>query len=220
MVYLSDPAKRNYGHYFMNWLPLIAVFSAYAYSTIQEKVFSRLTNWSDSFYAILSLACGILFFVLSGRLSEYGIGIDRFFSSSDRELRSPVSIYVENHTNPGDYVLFWSTHPGENLMSHRDAPHAALYYPMMVKSKISDQLNKDFFEEIKRNKPVLIVDMGRLTIPSLDPVEREKQKLYRLYPPFPPDNLDDVLNYISENYYLDAIVKKLPVYRLRGSTSP
>lgn len=217
VVYLSDPAKRNYDHYFMNWLPLIAVFAAYAYSTISEKVISRLTNRSDSFYAVLSLVCGILFFVASGRASKYALGVDRFFSSPEPELRSPISIYVENHTNPGEYVLFWSTHPGENLMSYRDAPQSALFYPMMVKSKISDQLNEDFFEDIKRNKPVLIVDMKRLTIPSLDPVERKEQKLYGLYPPFPPDNLDDVLNYIAENYYLDAIIKELPVYRLRGS---
>ena len=220
VVYLSDPAKRNYGHYFMNWLPLIAVFSAYVYSTILEKLSSRLTNRPDSFYVVLSLACGILFFVLSGRASEYAAGIDRFFSWPDRELRSPVSIYVENHTNPGEYVLFWSTHPGENLMSHRDAPHTALFYPMMVKSSISDELNEDFFEDIKRNTPVLIVDMRRLTIPSLDPGVREEQKLNGIYLSSPPDNLDDVLNYISENYYLDAIIKELPIYRLRGSIKP
>jgi len=218
--YLTDPAKRNYGHYFMNWLPFIAIFAAYAYSTISVKVFSKLASRSDSFYALLFLACGILFFLLSGRASRYSIAINRFFSSPDRESRSPISIYVENHTNPDEYVLFWSTHPGENLMSHRDAPISALYYPKLVKSKISDQLNKDVFEDIKRNKPVLIVDMGRLTIPSLDPLEREQQKLQGLYPPFPPDNLDKVLDYISENYYLDAVIKDLPVYRLHGSIKP
>ena len=219
-IYLSDPAKRNYSHYFMNWLPFIALFSAYAYSIISGKLFSKSLNRPDSFYVILSLACSILFFIASGRASKYGIAIDRFFSSPDRELRSPISIYVENHTRPDEYVLFWSIQPGENLMSKRDAPQSALFYPMMVKSKISDQLNENFFEDIKRNKPVLIVDMKRSIVPSLDPIEREQQKIFSLYLPFPPDNLEDVLKYISENYYLDAIIKEMPVYRLYGSTRP
>jgi hypothetical protein len=224
-VYLSDPAKRNYGHYFMNWLPFIGVLSAFAFHTVQEKLLPNKEQRSDvsgqpsSFlFPLSSLLITLAIFITTGRASTYLKAFDRLFTSSERELRSPIAIYVDNHTNPGEYVLFWATHPGENFMSRREAPMTALFYPNMVDSEISDRLNADFFEDIKRNQPVLIVDMGRLTIPSLDPAKREEQKSIGVYPTNPPDNLDEVLAFIAENYYLENIIKDKPVYRLNGTS--
>lgn len=228
-VFLSDPAKRNYGHYFMNWLPFIGVLSAFAFHTFQEKIFpqqekqpSAVNGQPSSFIFLLSsLVLALAIFITTGRASSYIKAFDRLFTSSERELRSPIAIYVDNHTNPGEYVLFWATHPGENFMSRREAPMTALFYPNMVNtSEIAQHLNDDFFEDIKRNQPVLIVDMGRLTIPSLDAATREEQKSMGVYPTDPPDNLDDVLKYIEENYYLEAVIKERPVYRLRGTSEP
>lgn len=217
-VFLSDPAKRNYGHYFMNWLPFIGVLSAYMlHSILQATGFKLQDSRLSSLVTLPSFLIVLLFLTLSGRASTYVKAFDRLFTSPERELRSPISIYVENHTNPGEYVLFWATHPGENFMSHRDAPYSTLFYPMMVDSEISDRLNADFFADIQRNRPVLIVDMGRLTIPSLDPVKREEQKSIGVYLTGPPDNLDEVLQYIEENYFLEAVIKEKPVYRLHGS---
>lgn len=225
-VYLSDPAKRNYGHYFMNWLPFIGVLSAFAFHTVQEKIKPAAARFplSTSHFPLstaLSFLIALLFFTLSSRASTYIKAFDRLFTSSERELRSPIAIYVDNHTNPGEYVLFWATHPGENFMSRREAPMTALFYPNMVNSsEIAQRLNADFFEDIKRNQPVLIVDMGRLTIPSLDPAKREEQKSIGVYPTNPPDNLDEVLAFIAENYYLENIIKDKPVYRLNGTSEP
>ena len=222
-IYLSDPAKRNYGHYFMNWLPFIALLSAFAFHTFQEKIFPKKENQSlpSFFFPLSSLVLALAFFITTGRASAYIKAFDRLFTSSERELRSPISIYVDNHTNPGEYVLFWATHPGENFMSYREAPMTALFYPNMVNSsEIAQRLNADFFEDIQRNQPVLIVDMGRLTIPSLDPTVREEQKAIGVYPTNPPDNLDEVLEYIEENYTLVAVIKERPVYRLNGTSEP
>lgn len=113
-VFLSDPAKRNYGHYFMNWLPFIALLSAFAFRTFQEKILSKKSIRSSSlifhpsFPALLSLLIALAFFTLSGRAAAYLKALDRLFTSPERELRSPIAIYVENHTNPGEFVLFWA----------------------------------------------------------------------------------------------------------------
>jgi hypothetical protein len=219
-VFLSDPAKRNYGHYFMNWLPFIALLSGYALHIFQEKLVSPKNN-PPSFLPLFSLLfISLAFFVFNGRAVTYQKALDRLFTSSESELRSPVAIYVENHTRPGEYVLFWATHPGENFMSRRDAPHSSLFYPMLVDSEISERLNDDFFDDIKRNTPVLVVDMGRLTIPSLNPQKREEQIAGGLGWMFPPDNLEEVLRFIEENYYLEAVIKEKPIYRLRGTSKP
>lgn len=227
-VFLSDPAKRNYGHYFMNWLPFIGVLAAFAFHTVQEKLSSNNEQWSafsnqqsSFFFTLSSLVLAISIFITTGRASTYITAFDRLFTSAERELRSPVSIYVENHTSPGDYVLFWATHPGENFMSRRDTPVTALFYPNMVNtSEIAQRLNDDFLNDLQNNPPVLIVDMGRLTIPSLDPSKREEQKSMGVYPTDPPDNLDKVLTFISENYHLENIIKDKPVYRLNGTIVP
>lgn len=224
-VVLSDLAKRNYGHYFLNWLPFIALLSAFVLKTVEEKIFVKKEQLSVIYarteflpHISLVIACGIFF--TAGYASAYMKALDRFFTSSDRELRSPVAIYVDNHTNPGEYVLFWATNPGEYFMARRNAPNAALFYPYLVGSEVADQLNEDYLEGIIRNKPVLIVDLGRLSVPSLDPVKREEQKKIGVYPADPPENLDEVLKYIEENYYLEAIVKEKEVYRLHGSNEP
>lgn len=222
-VFLSDPARRNYGHYFMNWLPFIGILAAYALHSILQVARYRLQSYKlqvtrrSLLVTLPSLFLALLFFILSGRAFGYVKAFNRLLFSSEKELRSPVSIYVENHTDPGEYVLFWATHPGENLMSHRDAPYSTLFYPNLVASDIADRLNDDFLADLQRNRPVLIVDMGRLTIPSLDPAKREEQKAMGVYPTHPPDNLDEVLKYIEDNYYLEAVIKDKPVYRLHGT---
>ena len=224
-VFLSDLAKRNYGHYFMNWLPFIALLSAYVLKTTIEKFPLKkeqqsFTDAQTNFLPITSLviACGI--FIANGHASVYMKAVDRFFTSADRELRSPIAVYVDNHTNPGEYVLFWATNPGEYFMARRNAPNAALFYPYLVGSEVADQLNEDYLEGIIRNKPVLIVDLGRLSVPSLDPAKREEQKKIGVYPADPQKNLDEVLKFIEENYYLEAVVKEKEVYRLNGSKAP
>jgi hypothetical protein len=218
-VYLSDPAKRNYGHYFMNWLPFIGVLSAFAFHTFQEKL--KLPTANHQLPTALSLLITLAIFITTGRFSTYIKAFDRLFTSSERDLRSPIAIYVDNHTNPGEYVLFWATHPGENFMSRRDTPVTALFYPNMVNtSEIAQRLNDDFLNDLQTNSPVLIVDMGRLTIPSLDPAKREEQKAMGVYPTNPPDNLDEVLTFIAENYHLENIIKDKPVYRLNGTSEP
>lgn len=221
-ILVSDLARRSYGHYFINWLPFIALLSAFAFLTVQEKFLPPKNNQpaQPSFILLSSLLIALALFAFSGSAAKYAKALDRFFNSPDRELRSPISIYVENHTNPGETVLFWATHPGENFMARRDAPMSNLFYPILVDSEISDRLNDDFLEDLKNNTPVLVVDMQRLTIPSLDPVRREEQKIGGIYPANPPHNLDEVLKFIEENYYLEAIIKEKPVYRLHGTTGP
>ena len=221
-VYLSDPAKRNYGHYFMNWLPFVALSSAFAFHTFQHRLprISKNIRLPATFAPFLSFIASLIFLLLSGRAATYQKAFDRLINGPERELRSPVSIYVENHTHPGETVLFWATHPGENFMSRRDAPYSTLFYPMLVDSEISDRLNADFLDDIKRNPPVLIVDMSRLTIPSLNPQKRAEQIAIGVDLEFPPDNLEEVLRFIEENYYLEAVIKEKPVYRLFGTSRP
>ena len=221
-VYLSDPAKRNYGHYFMNWLPFVALSSAFAFHTFQHRLprISKNIRLPATFAPFLSFIASLIFLLLSGRAATYQRAFDRLINGPERELRSPVSIYVENHTRSDELVLFWAVEPGENFMSKRNAPHSTLFYPLLVGSKIADRLNQDFLEDIKRNPPVLIVDLISIDRHSLDPKIREEQDPTGLSWPYPPQNLQAFYNFVQENYYLEAVITGNTVYRLDGTSRP
>jgi hypothetical protein len=105
-------------------------------------------------------------------------------------------------------------------MSHRDAPHSTLFYPLLVGSAIADRLNADFLEDIQRNRPVLIVDMVSIDRHSLDPQIRANQEPTGLAWPYPPKNLDQFYKFVEDNYYLEAVITGKTVYRLHGTADP
>ncbi|MBI1854976.1 MAG: hypothetical protein HYR93_03790, partial [Chloroflexi bacterium] len=131
--------------------------------------------------------------------------------------RSPIATYVNEHTKPGDLVLFWGAYPGENFMSDRESPSAVLFYPLFVKSDISTQLDDQFLRDLKANRPVMIVDMGDYEALSLDPIERRKRLDAGVGWQYLPDNIDEVFAFIDQNYSRIANVKGMGVYRLKGT---
>jgi hypothetical protein len=219
---LSDPAGRNYGHYFMNWLPFIALLSGLLIYSLGTKFSSVARSLEISspyaFAIILVLATGYL--VISGRAGQYQKAAERVFTKNDIERRSPYAVYVRNHTRPGEYVLFWAHLPGENFMADREAPYSTLPYPTLVESDITKKLNDDFLQDILRNPPVLIVDMGRQDPLSLDPQKREEQRKQGIGWNFPPDNLEEVFSFIENNYFLVDTRQGRSIYRLNGTHFP
>jgi hypothetical protein len=221
-ISLSDPAGRNYGHYFMNWLPFIALLSGFALHTLSTKSsnIAHALQISSSYAFAIVLILTSAYLMVSGRAGQYQKAVERVLNDPDVEIRSRYAIYVENHTRPGEYVLFWAHLPGENFMSNREAPYSTLPYPTLVESDITKRLNDDFLQDITQNPPVLIVDMGHLDPLSLDPRKREEQRKLGLGWPFPPDNLEEVFSFIENNYFLEAEIKGKSIYRLYGTQPP
>jgi hypothetical protein len=220
-ILVSDPAQRGFPHYYINWLPFIALSGAFVVFLLQSRflrrtISSRRADWAG---ILLSLALLTGVFVVSGRADEYARILQRFANRDKQgiEQRSAVSIYVNNHTQPGDYVLFWSALPGENYMANREAPTASLYYPLYIPSAISTRLNDQFFRDLVEKKPALIVDMGHLTTLSLDPSERQQRIAAGLGSENLPDNINQVFAYIDQNYHKVAVVRTSTIYRLNGS---
>jgi hypothetical protein len=222
VISFSDPAGRNYRHYFMNWLPFIALLSGFALYTLSARYSSitRVFQMSSPYTFAIILILMSAYLVVSGRAELYQKAAKRVLKGPYIEIRSPYAIYVENHTQPGEYVLFWAHLPGENFMANREAPYSTLPYPTLVESDITKQLNDDFLQDIMEHPPVLIVDMGHLDPLSLDPQKRAEQRALGLGWPFPPDNLEEVFSFIEKNYFLEAVIKEKSVYRLYGTQSP
>jgi len=220
-VAVSDPAQRNYGHYFVNWLPFIALLAGLTFYTIQNLMskFKEL-KFSESSYLGFALLVAVILFVFGGLANEYWRSFSNLLGRSEVERDSVISVYVENNTKPGDFVLFWGGFPGENLMAHRASPIVYLTYPQLFDTNLSGQLSDQTLFDLIKNRPVLIVDMDYAKDLSLDPKERAVQLEAHEEWPYMPAKIDEVLSFIDNNYHLEIIFRNATVYRLNGTTGP
>ena len=218
-IYLSDLAKRNYSHYFMNWLPFLGLCGGLTIYALTQRLpsFLQESRYTQRIALGAATLCALVFFVFAGNAAEYKKAIQRIMrhDTIGIEIRTRTAAYVENHTQPDDLVLFWAASPGENFMARRASPSASLFYPLYVHSEISKQLNDQFLQDIQIKHPVLIVDIGDHEALSLNPRERAQQIAEGFAWEYPPDNLDTFFQFVEENYYLEAKVGNKAVYRLR-----
>jgi hypothetical protein len=221
-AFLSDPAKRNYPHYFMNWLPFIALLTSICVAALLSifrsgiKISSRKLGLPLAGLAVILSAS---FFVATGNAAEYQSAVTRLIQPGENgvEIRSLIALYAETHTKPGETVLFWGGSPGENMMSRRPAPTAFTYYPLFINSEYTGRYNAQFLHDLEQNKPVLIVDTGNHQALSLDPQKRAAQIQAGVGWEYLPDNLEVVFAYIQEHYYLTSVVAGKNIYQLWGT---
>jgi hypothetical protein len=218
---LTDPAGRTYTHYYMNWLPLVAVSSGFLYSALQKEALTRTEFLGNKPIrdTLIALLLALMITITSGAGRNYAEAIERLSTGQVSKFgrRSPIARYVNNHTEPGDLVYFWGGFPGENFMSQRDAPTAYIYFPTYLESDLADEMNNAFLEDLKAQPPVLMIDMNYQRALSFDPETRAAQLSSGVNFPYLPKNLDEVYEFINTNYYLVATVDGRNVYRLYGT---
>jgi hypothetical protein len=219
VIFTSDPARRGYAHYFMNWLPFLALLAGLLIDFLVSRLPAAIREsrlWQSASLGILLLAC-VGAFVFGGPAADYRKALERFprRASIGLDVRTRTAAYVENHTEPGQLVLFWAATPGENFMSRRESPSAYLFYPLYVPSPISARMNRQFLQDVITKRPVLIVDIGDHEALSLDPVERTQQIEAGYAWEYPPNSLEEFFQYVEQHYYLEARVGDRAVYRLR-----
>ena len=193
-VAVTDPAQRNYGHYFVNWLPFVALLSGLTFYTIQNLMpkFKNL-KLSESYYLGFASLAAVIIFILSDLAIQNWMSFVNLLNRSEVERNSVISVYVEKYTNPGDLVLFWGGFPGENLMAHRASPSAYITYPLLLDANLSETFSNQFLVDLTKNRPALIVDMEYNKALSLDPKKRAAQLAAKEEWPYLPANIEEVL---------------------------
>ncbi len=221
-VSVSDPAQRNYAHYFINWLPFIALLSGLTIHTIQSRLIPSLQTMPTAEPLLVgsALVIALAFFVASGQAIKYWESFTNVIKRTDVERISTISTYVEDNTNPNDQVIFWGGFPGENLMARRASPTAYITYPLLLESNLSEQFSGQFMRDLTENRPVLVVDMQYTKALSLDPQKRASQLAAHFEWPYLPSNIDEVLKFIDDHYHAEIAFKNATVYRLNGTHYP
>ncbi len=223
---VTDPAQRTYPHYFINWLPYLALLTGLIVYSIQKllRLDHVIKAVAEPVYLIVALIIALAVFGFSGLAVKNKEAFVNLIRRTPVERNSVVSVYARENTRPDEQVLFWGGFPGENFMAHRSSPSAYITYPLLLNTRLSKEYSDQFLSDLTHHPPVLIVDMGYANALYLDPKKRAEQ-LASLdqWPdlwPFFPSNIDSVFKFINDNYHVDHIFRNAVVYRLNGTSAP
>ena len=221
-VVLSGLSWRQFDHYFISWVPAVAVFSAYLLA-------QALRLWPGRGAAgppvgaggpwMWALIIPALLLVSRGEVQGYARTAAQMLYRRGEgvEYRDYLSEYVEAHTGPGEGVLTWPGDPWINFASRRESPVRLLFYPVFDAGTITAQQGKGYLDDLAAHEPALILDCSdvRNETPSLDPAVRKMQYARGGFL-FSPPYLDDVFAYVAAHYHVEQKMPKCTIYRRNG----
>ncbi len=218
-MFASAVSGRAYGHYFLLWLPSIGLLAGSLFYSLSQKIFSdqfsQLMNQSRPYWSFL-IGLLILVYSFPEEINQYRISVEQILFNRQQgiEIHPPIAQYIIQNTSPEDKVLVWGGQAGINFMSDRASISAYVFYPMLANSPLGKQFQEKFYTELSLHPPKLIVDAhfhAPHQVPALDEGTYRSQKV--LY--YMADNLEDVRNFIHQNYVLVTEVQGYSIYERR-----
>ncbi len=193
-------------HYFIPWLPALAILSAYlvkSFIEVIEKYLSIIYKFSKPITLCLSL---IIFFPLS-IIALVRNPIPSTYAVNYYSQRQVISDYITNNTEESDYVLFWGSESSINFYTNRRSPTRFVYQnPLFTKGYQTSEMIDEFFNDIKQNRPKLIIDAWKGTdkVPPIDSTARNNwtspwSHAYGMHP-----EMEKVTDYIEANYEITS----------------
>ncbi len=189
---------RTYGYYYTAWLPMLGILCG----LFAHNLLSGTTACSDRsgwvrvvcLCALLPVMIGVPAAVVSARMG---------IATSTAMTRVEAVRYLSAHTSADNQVLIWGAEPGVNFSAGRRSPTRFVYqYPLYTRGYTSASLVRELLNEIKHNKPALIIDASasdRIT-PPLDAYSRERWTPRLVYD-LPPE-MQAVFDYLGSQYDL------------------
>ena len=216
---MSSISGRGHGHYFICWIPACMLLLSFGLSVFQEEAIKTSfrtkceTTYSELIIGLLLIIAVASSFMFLGRTARYLI-VNLIPPRTKYEYQDPASKVIEESTDETDKVLVFGGQAGINIMARRDSINGALFYPGINNSEIGLEVQKEFFENLKEEQPKLIIDGHRHVpnnVPAFDPEDRQSQSFtYEI-----SGNVDQVLDWINENYERYDEANDYIIYRLR-----
>ena len=166
-LYFSLMSGRKYLHYYIAWLPVLALLAGFLIFWLQRSAEKFFPGIRRNILNIL-LAGGLILVLcvrpVIDRMPHLTTLIRMIWS--ERSLPPPdystveQGIYVEyilNHTQPGDYVLIWGNESIYNFLTERKSPSRFVYtYPFGVPGYVSQEMVDELLHDIIQKKPMII----------------------------------------------------------------
>lgn len=216
---MSSISGRGHGHYFICWIPACMLLLSFGLSIIQKEAIKTSfrikceTTYSELIIGLLLIVVIASSFNLVNSTTQF-LAANIIPPNTNYEYQDSVSRVIEKLTDETDKVLVFGGQAGINIMARRDSINGALFYPGINDSEIGLEVQKEFFENLKEERPRLIIDGYRLMpqeIPAINPQVRQSQS----FPYEISENADQVLAWINENYERSDEANEHIIYRLR-----
>jgi hypothetical protein len=167
-LYLSLMSGRKYLHYYIAWLPALAILAGFLIFWIQQ--------WAGKLTPDIRRKNILNFLVAGGLVLAFGwqpiIGrmppLTALFKTiwAEKVLPPPKyssveqGVYVEyilSRTQPGDYVLIWGNASVYNFLTERKPPSRFVYtYAFGVSNYVSQKMVDNLLLDITQKKPMII----------------------------------------------------------------
>jgi len=167
-IYLSLLSGRKYMHYYIAWLPVLALLTGFFIFSARQlagKIFPDIRH--KNILNLLIAGGLILMFGVKPVVNRMPLLTNLFRTiQSERSLPAPnysaveQGVYVEyilNHTQPGDYVLIWGNASVYNFLAERKSPSRFVYtYAFGVPNYVSQGMVDELERDITEKKPMII----------------------------------------------------------------
>ncbi len=188
MILLSLRSDINY---YISFLPAYALLSGFL-------AYYILSVWGKR------MVYGLAFIILLTGVIPFRswVGLVNQNIIRNRHPLSQIKDYIRNNTEDGETVLMWGSEARINLVANRESPTKYIYqWPLYRVGYVNDSHVERFLNDIRENKPVLIIDTKNGNFASLDSVRR-KQWLSNYRSPYHqmPENMNKVIQYIHGHY--------------------
>lgn len=216
-VALTSLSGRTYLHYYIAWLPVLAILAAGALAWLRDgagrsapPVSARALTVGSAGLVLVSLATGIAMNHASG---AKGWSIWR--PSPATSMANEITGYLR----AGDPLLMWGAEAEFNFLTGRGAPGRFVYqYPLYECDFARPEMIAEFADAIRRQHPV-IVDTSAWN-PVVPPVERGPRMEWQRSQPSCPALLEmgRVADLIEAQYWRSGEVGPMhwPVYTWHG----
>jgi len=158
---------KNYQHYYISMLPILALFSGLTFWAMLRQY----SAWRFPNALKVAFQWSIVWMLLWGSLANY----KQTLSTYAQKGNGRIIEYVEAHTAPGDTVLLMKAETSVNYFSKRRSPTRYVYqYPLYQNGYVDEGMILEFLDDILLNRPQLIIDAGNRLQPFADfPIQTE-----------------------------------------------
>lgn len=218
-LFLVSISGRSYNHYYITLLPILAILSSFfAYTITKSANQSEVVFRSKKIKMTTILLFPLLLSMIL--MPTYSILTNLRPPDLNQDVRYNTIKYIRNSTNISDYVLMWGAETSINFVTNRQSPTRFVYqYPLYTQGYQNDAMVKEFLNDIRFNKPILIIDSSPSN-PSIPPINRSLRDKWKPTSEFGQPwgllpEMNDVFEYIDSHYELKRTIggKQWSVYK-------
>ncbi|MGH9174339.1 MAG: hypothetical protein ACRD1H_08270, partial [Vicinamibacterales bacterium] len=167
-------SNREHAHYYISWLPALAILSAYGLGRMRRD---ERPEWSGVSARPASVRILLVVVIVCGIVPGWTL-VEQLQAGVTGRLDPQVELagWIRDETEPDDTVLVWGNRSGFNLLADRRSPSNYVYQlPLVLHGYRSDARTEAFLDDLRDEPPVLIIDATawNTVIPPLDLERRE-----------------------------------------------